>query len=383
MRIKNLKAFQIDLPFRFSFSHAHLKRKSSKNIIVETTLESGVKGYGESLPRDYVTGETAEKVLKCYESLNLDDLARDFQSYNEVIECLRNHGFFKEDHRETNAARCALELSLLDAFSKEFQKPLFSFYSDDFVAHGDDALSVSGVISLGRIEKLMAYLSWVKATGFKQIKVKISGNLKKDIKRICLISRILGRRHQIRLDANMAYSFEDALILLREIRKYGVDTIEDPLKSEDLNRLPELKALTNVEIVLDEPICTIDEAKWFMEKSYFDVINIRISKCGGILKSLELAEFLWENGKGVQLGCQVGETSILSAAGWHFMKNFGCLKYYEGGYESYLLSRNITKEKFSIKFGGKLKAKLGDYGLGVTVLEDRLAALKPEKTAEY
>jgi len=77
MKIKSLRAFQIHIPFKLSFSHAHLKRKSSQNIIVETVLDSGIKGYGESLPRDYVTGETPEGVLKAYEKLDLDRLFRE------------------------------------------------------------------------------------------------------------------------------------------------------------------------------------------------------------------------------------------------------------------------------------------------------------------
>jgi muconate cycloisomerase len=377
MKIKGLRAFQIEIPFKFSFSHAHLKRRSSRNIIVETTLDSGVTGYGESLPRDYVTGETAERVLRVYEDLDLDELARDFSSYEEVVESLRGHGFFRDGSRDDNAARCALELSVLDAFSKGFQKPILSFYPDN---QADSAHPVSGVISMGRFEKLMAYISWVKLMGLKQVKVKVSGEAAKDIKRICLIRKALGPSVELRVDANMAYSFEEALKFLREARKYGVESIEDPVVTSDLYRLPELKALTNAEIILDEPVCTLQEVKNFMEKSYFDTVNIRISKCGGFIRSFEIADFLWENSKGVQLGCQVGESGVLTAAGWHFMRRFGCLRYYEGGYDSFLLGRNIIRGKFSIKKGGELKTELAPYGLGVTVTEEKLAALKPSKT---
>jgi len=377
MQIKNLRAFQLHLPFRFSFTHAHVRRKSSQNIIVETTLSSGTKGYGESLPRDYVTGETAEAVLKVYETLNLDDLAQDFSSYEEVVSCIREHGFLNADNRENNAARCALEMSILDAFSKEFNQPILSFYSNNSLTL-EDSVPVSGVISLGRLEKLMAYLSWAKALNFKEVKIKVSGEVKKDLKRLGVVRRALGSKVSIRIDANMAYSFDDALEFLKEAKRYQVLSIEDPVVSQDLPRLPELKALTEAEIILDEPICTLSEVKRFMEKSYFDTINIRLSKCGGFIKSLEIADYLWEQGKSVQLGCQVGETSILTAAGWHFMKHFGCLEHYEGGYEGILLTRNTTEEKFSIKRGGYLENNLKPYGLGVSVVNDRLTALVPQ-----
>jgi len=381
MKIKSLRAFQLHLPFRFSFTHAHLRRTSSQNIIVETTLDSGIKGYGESLPRDYVTGETPEKVLAIYEKLDLNDLSNDFQNYEEVVGSLRNHGFLKGDSREENAARCALEISLLDAFSKQFERPLLSFY-EGTAEEGEKAMvPVSGIISLGSLKKLMAYVTWVKAVGFKAVKIKVSGDVKCDLKRLGLIRRFLGQKVDLRIDANMAYSFEDALKFLHGAQRFGVRTIEDPVNSQCLDRLPELKALTNAEIILDEPICTLQEAKRFLEKSYFDVINIRLSKCGGFLKSFEIADFLWNEGKEVQLGCQVGETGILTAAGWHFARNFGCLKYYEGGYDSYLLSGNVIQEKFKIRKGGDLSCELSDTGLGVTVLEEKLSSWEPQKTS--
>jgi len=380
MKIKSLRAFKLHVPFRFSFSHAHLKRNSSQNVIVETILESGLKGYGESLPREYVTGETPEKVLQVYEKLHLEDLSHDFNNYDEVIHCLRNYGFLKDSSREENAARCALEMSLLDAFSQEFNRPLLSFYeSGSEGATPSSDLQVSGVISLGRLEKLVTYLSWVKAIGFRDVKIKVSGDVAKDIKRVAFIRKFLGSKIKLRVDANMVYSFEDSLRFLKEVRRFKVTTIEDPVRSQALDRLPELKALTKAEIVLDEPICTLAEAIKFLDKSYFDTVNIRLSKCGGFLKSFELADYLWDQGKEVQLGCQVGETGILTAAGWHFANSFGCVKYYEGGYESYLLSEDILQNPFKIGKRGKLSHDLSETGLGVRVSEEKLSpqALQP------
>ena len=47
------------------------------------------------------------------------------------------------------------------------------------------------------------------------------------------------------------------------------------------------------------------------------------------------------------------------------MRNFGSLKYYEGGYDSYLLSKNIIREKFKIKKGGELEAELAGWEIKV------------------
>ncbi len=68
MKIISIKAFAIKLPFRFSFGHSLASRNSSLNVVVKVDLEDEstgrrVVGWGESVTRDYVTGETTEGAL--------------------------------------------------------------------------------------------------------------------------------------------------------------------------------------------------------------------------------------------------------------------------------------------------------------------------------
>ena len=80
-----------------------------------------------------------------------------------------------------------------------------------------------------------------------------------------------------------------------------------------------------------------------------DLFNLRLSKCGGFIPSLRLAQFARAHGLGCQLGCQVGETAILSAAGRHFAASVGGLRYVEGSYD-----RHMVREALG-KGGGGLK----------------------------
>jgi len=67
MKISNLSLYIVELPFRFSFNHSLAKRSCSYNLIVKATIESKGKtytGYGEGVPREYVTGETIEQAIE-------------------------------------------------------------------------------------------------------------------------------------------------------------------------------------------------------------------------------------------------------------------------------------------------------------------------------
>ena len=58
--IDRVDIFTAELPFRMSFGHALAARRSSTNVYVRVLLSDGSVGFGEGVPRDYVTGETVE-----------------------------------------------------------------------------------------------------------------------------------------------------------------------------------------------------------------------------------------------------------------------------------------------------------------------------------
>ena len=68
-----------------------------------------------------------------------------------------------------------------------------------------------------------------------------------------------------------------------------------------------------------------------------DLFNLRLSKCGGFIPTLRLAQFAKAHGLACQLGCQVGETAVLSAAGRHFAASVGGLRFLEGSYDRHLV----------------------------------------------
>jgi len=63
LKLLSITAKPFKLDFRFVVSHSIASRSFSKNIIVVAVSKDGLKGYGEGIPRRYVTGETVESAL--------------------------------------------------------------------------------------------------------------------------------------------------------------------------------------------------------------------------------------------------------------------------------------------------------------------------------
>jgi L-alanine-DL-glutamate epimerase-like enolase superfamily enzyme len=58
--VSHIDVLTVELPFRFSFGHALAERSSSTNVLVRLALADGSVGWGEGVPREYVTGETVD-----------------------------------------------------------------------------------------------------------------------------------------------------------------------------------------------------------------------------------------------------------------------------------------------------------------------------------
>jgi muconate cycloisomerase len=124
--------------------------------------------------------------------------------------------------------------------------------------------------------------------------------------------------------------------------------------------------------MLDESLCGRHDAERAAADGTCDLFNLRLSKCGGFIPSLRLAQFARSCGLGYQLGCQVGETVLLSAAGRHFASSVADIRYVEGSYDRHLVRESLGTQDITFRWGGWAPALPGP-GLGVELDPKALA----------
>jgi muconate cycloisomerase len=132
--------------------------------------------------------------------------------------------------------------------------------------------------------------------------------------------------------------------------------------------------------MLDESLCSLHDAEQAVQSQACDLFNLRLSKCGGFIPSLRLMQFAVQHNFGCQLGCQVGETAILSSAGRHFATSVKGLRYFEGSYDRHLVREPLAIEDMTFSKGGLASALTGS-GLGITVDPDALERVTVRKEA--
>lgn len=373
MRVKEITAWQVRIPLKKPIQHASHTRTETDNVVVRVVLDDKTEGFGEGVPREYVTGETVDSALALLKGSPLAEQLDDWPTFHSALVAIEHLRLapIVDDERgcKGNAARCALELALLDAYGKHYQHPVSDVTK--LMAHDDlferkDYVRYSGAITSaeGFKARFAAWKMWV--WNFKQLKIKVGIDGQDDVDRVGAIRRRVGRKMDIRLDANEAWTPENVGKRIAELKPFNISSVEQPVPHEQVAVLAEVRREVGVPIMLDESLCSIIDAEHAEENDTCDLFNLRLSKCGGFLSTLRLAQHARRHKLGYQLGCQVGETAILSAAGRHFASSVKDIRYVEGSYDKHLVREALATTDLTFGWGGWAPALEGP-GLGITI----------------
>ena len=371
-RITGFEIFCVDLPFRRPFAHAAAERTSSSSLFVKCATDSGHSGFGECLPREYVTGESLEGTFELLKAHILPHLlGSEFGSTREVIAFLKEcDGKAPPDwvdaDRPQTAAWCAVDLALLDTFGRVFEEPVRLTGRHAF----PEGVRYSPVIQAVRGVNYIKTLLKIRLFGIRQVKLKVGKEI--DAFTVRLARRILGKGCDIRVDANMSWSVDEALSAMRELSKSGVRSYEQPVAADDIEGLARLVRETGAGVMVDESFSDRASLERLIAQRACTAVNVRISKCGGLAASYNRCREAIDAGLGVQVGCQVGESSLLSAAHLALVTAVENVAYAEGCFGLLLLGEDPCEPVLQFGYGGRGPGKPPGPGFGVAVDEDIL-----------
>jgi muconate cycloisomerase len=373
MRIVELTAFQVRITLRRPVRHASQARTSTDNVLIRCVLDDRTEGFGEGVPREYVTGESAGADLDLLRRSDLGaqlEPCRDFPQAVALAERLRLAPV-PGDERDCqgNAARCAVELALLDAYGRHYGEPLSTvtrLVAGDLHQPRPWVRYSGAILSARKGFKLGLAMLRIWAYRFRQVKVKVGIAGQDDVYRLRRIRRTLGRKCDLRVDANEAWSPAEVVQRIRDLEPFGITAVEQPVAHADVGTLAAARRQVGVPLMLDESMCSQVDAERAVQDGTCDLFNLRLSKCGGFIPTLRLAQFARRHGLGYQLGCQVGETAPLSAAGRHFACSVADLRYVEGSYDRHLVREPLGARDITFGWGGWAPALPGP-GLGVAL----------------
>jgi len=373
VQIRHLETFTFPVPFKRVFRHASASRRQAENLIVAARADDGTTGYGEGCPRLYVTGET---VPGCAAFVN--EHAASFCATVASVDDLRT---WTDAHRdaidENPAAFCAMEIAALDLLGKANRCNIEQLLG---VASGPPNVAYSAVLGDMPLPLYRWQLRGFRARGFTDFKVKLSGSLRRDRAKLTPFASRAASPATVRLDANNLWETPEQCAEHMAALGDVAFAIEEPLRAGDIDGCVRVAQQCGVKIIADESLRRTEQLEALEAPSSW-IVNVRVSKMGGIVRSLDVVAAAARAGIDVIVGCQVGETSLLTRAALAVIASApGAVVGAEGAFGTHLLARDLTDRTIMWGHGGLLRGRdvpdRSGGGLGLRL--DPAAVLVPQ-----
>ncbi len=361
----------MEIPFNVKFEHAQASRSQAYGILIQITNGKHIRAYGESSPRTYVTGEDYDTAKDFYK-LHLQSIIDSIKDYPSLLTWVYNNQVLID---KNPAAWCALELALLDYFAKTEKTSVESLMAIPSIEN--KIFQYSAILGTGSLDSFKHQLKMYISIGFTDFKFKLSGIIQDDQARLFIFESFSQPHFRLRWDANNLWQQTQEVMSYFQILlsythsqsfQYTVFGLEEPLNANQYSDLLKLAGSLKMPIILDESFTRYEQFNQLEGSADNWVINVRISKMGGLIRSKTIIDMAKQKGIGVILGAQVGETSLLTRAALAMVNICGdSLRAQEGAFGDLLLKNDVTQD--SLKFGskGQLQSTTKGYGFGLTM----------------
>ncbi|WP_269225590.1 dipeptide epimerase [Flavobacterium eburneipallidum] len=281
-----------DLELKHTFTISRLSYNTQPSLIVELQSE-GYSGFGETTSNAYYKN-------------TVEMMKNDIEKIIPFIESVTNEApeeFWKKTYpflKHNLFALCALDNAYTDLYARKKGKKLYEFWNYSINRNP----KTDYTIGIDSIEKMVAKM---KELPWPIYKIKLG--TKEDL---AIVTEL--RKHTdaiFRIDANCGWTVDETLNNAIELKKLGVEFLEQPLKADDWKGHKEVFNHSVLPIIADES-CIIEQD---VTKCYnhFHGVNIKLVKCGGLTPARRMITKAKELGMKTMVGCMTESTVGISA----------------------------------------------------------------------
>ena len=330
-----IEAQPLRVHLKTKFRHAGADRTDGESVWVKAS-RNGISGFGEGCPRSYVAGDDLDSSMAMIHERFVSG-AVTFTSFADMTDFAEKNNALID---RFPSVWCALEMALLDLFSRERSMSVETFLG---LAPVKRQARYSAVLGDDRTWRYTYLTDQYMIKGMTDFKVKVNGHPEKDRKKLAIIRR-LAENHgletlRIRLDANNLWA-GNVETAIRHIKSLDGPffAVEEPVGAGDVEGMSRISRETGLAVILDESLLTLGDLDRFKGVPGTFIANVKVSRVGGVMRALAMIRALKERGIPVIIGCHVGETSLLTRAALIVAAQAGeSLIAHEGAFGDYLV----------------------------------------------
>ena len=233
---------RLSIPFREPFVTS-AGVVPARELVLLRVEEDGVVGHGEAAPFEPYDGVPIDAVLDALANGAGDD--------------------------SPPQARAAEEMARLDLEARRAGRSVGE--------PGAEAIAVNRTLPAGPPDEVAARAEEGLRAGYSCFKVKVG--LPDDAERVAAVRAAIGPWPALRVDANGAWSIEEATATIAELAQYDLQLVEQPCRT--IEELAEVRRCVPVPIAADEPIASPDDVRAAADAEACDAVNVKLAPSGG------------------------------------------------------------------------------------------------------
>ncbi len=286
----NISWERISLRTKLPFVISRWGYPSHENVIVSIT-DDGITGMGEAAPNRYY-GESPDSV----------DAA--LERYRPIVEAARSWSLEATEAALTLAlpgnasARAAISSALHDLHARKLSAPLHRVWGLD---PARETLS-SFTIAIDDVDGLRSRVR--EAAEYPILKIKLGTERDEEIVRTV---REAAPSKVLRVDANAAWTPQQAIERCAMLREFGIESVEQPVAADDIEGMRFVRRRCGIPVIADESCLVAHDVPKLAGAC--DAVNIKLAKCGSLREAVRLVNVARAHDLGVMAGCMI-ETSL-------------------------------------------------------------------------
>jgi o-succinylbenzoate synthase len=253
---------RLSIPFREPFVTAGGVVSARELVVLRLEGSDGTVGFGEAAPFEPYDGVPLER----------------------AIAALSGGG-----GRRPPQARAAEEIARMDLEARQEERPL--------AEPARDALPVNLTLPAGPPAEVAERAREGLRAGYACFKVKVG--LPEDAERVAAVREAVGPWPALRVDANRAWSVEQAVACIRALEEYDLEFVEQPCRT--LEELRQVRGRVSTPIAADESVGSARAVRRAVEAEACDVVNVKLASAGGFKPAREALRLARSKGLGAFL----------------------------------------------------------------------------------
>jgi L-alanine-DL-glutamate epimerase-like enolase superfamily enzyme len=312
VKITKVECLPLTLPYRRPFVLSSGAVTGSAGVLVKLHTDEGIVGIGDSgHGAEPYSGETQDSLM----SLIVNVYAPQILLGEDPFDIEKLMVRMERAVKQNNQSKAVVDYALHDIMGKALGVPLYKLLG----GKSAEKLSLGHICNTGTPEETAAEAKRVVAAGFRVLKVKVGAlSGEADVENMRIIRQAVGPDIQIMIDANGAWTYLEAMRILRKMEKYDIAVAEQPLPWWDVDGLARLRRKVNTPVFADESAWELADLLRLIEKEAADGLFIKVAKAGGINRARKWVSIARAAGLSVSCGCMTG-SGFEAAAQAHFL----------------------------------------------------------------